>query len=288
MTAIKSTAGSSLTYIRSYFDKHTTSYQNTMDQLSSGNKYNTIGDGPVEVCTSAKLSIAINTNKRALSNASIGNNVLSIAESTEANTLDNIQRIRDLCIEAKSGTYTANDKDAMITEIRARLAYIDSASESTKFNDIKLLDGSSSDFTLQVGPNADDTMDVGDALINISTGATGLNIQIDDPLPAPPVTGDNWTVSQINAYIAKLDTASQTLLNAQAQAGSYMNRIDFITKNLDSQVLSMTEDKSIISDADIASTSADLVRYQVLQESSMSILAQANQIPAMALKLLPQ
>lgn len=281
MTTIKAAAGSATTYLRDYLNKHTNSYQKTMEALSSGNKYNSISDGPVEVCKSAKLSIQINTNNRASSNASIGSNVLEIAESTESDVYDNIARIRDLCTEAKTGTYTSTDKDAMIEEIRARLNYIDQSSKSTSFNGIKLLDGSSSSFVLQVGPMADENMDIGNAFVNIKTDNTGLDIALN-----ASVNGSNWTEDQINTYIAKLDTASQTLLNGQAQCGSYINRLDFVTQNLEGANLSLTENKSIISDADTAEVSADLVRYQVLQQASVSILAQANQVPQMALQLL--
>lgn len=284
--AIKAAAGSTLTYLRSYMDNHTTSYQKTMEQLSSGSKYNSIGDAPYEVCTSEKLSIQINSNKRAKSNVDLGEDVINIAESTQSEVIDNIARIRDLCLEAKTGSYTPDDKDAMIEEIRARLAYIDKSAESTKFNDITLLDGSSSNFTLQVGSNDDDTMDIGDAFINIHTDATALNIALDDPLPAPPVTGDNWTETQINAYIDRLDTATQTLINAQAQCGSYVNRLDFINQGLEGMNVNLTEDRSIISDVDVAAASANLVKYQVLQQAAVSVLAQANQIPSMALQLL--
>lgn len=271
--------GSALTYLRSMLDDHTTSYQKSMEQLSSGKKYTTVGDDPISVCESAKLDVKINANDRASSNIGVGQDMLTMAQDDQLNFVSNIERIRALCVQASNGTYTSDDKDLILKEIRARLNFIDDSADSTNFNDIYLLDGSAQGTFLQIGTNANNKMDVGDALIDAHTAALGID------LPGS-VTGANWTNQDIGDYIDNLDTATVTLLNANAKIGGYLNRLDFASSTLTSMNNNLTENKSIISDADAAEASADMVRYQVLQQASVSVLAQANQVPTLALKLL--
>lgn len=281
MSSINAASGSALTYLKSYLESHTTSYQNTMDELSSGNKYNTVGDNPVEVCRSAKMTIAIDSGTQASNNAEIGKDLLNTAAGAQSVIVSNISRIHDLCTEAANGTYSASDKDAIIEEINARLKYINSAADSTTFNGIKLLDGTASNLTLQTGTTASATMNIGSALINVHTDATGLNID----LPSG-TTGSNWDNASINTYMNSIDNATNTIINSEAQSGAFLNRLDFVTDNLSSIKTNLTAGRSQITDTDVAKSSADLVRYQVLQQASVSVLAQANQVPSWALQLL--
>lgn len=272
-------AGSSLTYLRSVLDKQTASYQKSMEQISSGSKYTSVSDNPVYVCESAKLGAKINANEQAASNIEFSKSMLKMAVDAQENVSSNMARINDLCTQAANGTYSAEDKDLILKEIRARLNYIDSAADSTNFNGINLLNGDSSDIFLQIGPSSDATMDVGDALIDIHTDA--LHIKLDNS-----VTGDTWTTDDIQNYMSNLDIATKTLLGTGAKLGGYLNRLDFVSGTLTTMNNNLAENKSIISDSDVAESSADMVRYQILQEASVSILTQANQVPSWALQLL--
>lgn len=271
--------GSVSTYLQSILERQTTSYQKSMDQLSSGNKYNSVGDNPISVCTSAKLGVKISANDMAASNVKVGENMLTMAEESQDNVISNLERIRDLCVQAATGTYTSEDKEGLLKELRARLSYIDSAAESTNFNTINLMDGSGSSIFLQIGVSSDATMDVGDALIDVHPET--LNIDLDDT-----VTGETWTTDDIKTYMDSVDNAVDTLLASRAKLGGYLNRLDFVSGTLSVMGDNLAENKSLISDADVAESSADMVRYQILQEASASILTQANQVPSWALKLL--
>lgn len=281
MSSVNSMSGSALTYLKSYLESHTTSYQNTMDELSSGNKYNSVSDNPVEVCKSAKMTVAIDSGTQASNNAEIGKDLLNTAAGAQNVIVSNLERISDLCTEAANGTYSANDKDAIIEEIKARLAYINSAADSTTFNGIKLLDGTASNLTLQIGTTANATMNVGSALINMHTDVTGLNID----LPAG-TTGANWDITSVHTYMTSIKSATDTIVNSEAESGAFLNRLDFVTDNLSNIKTNLTAGRSQITDTDVAKASADLVKYQVLQQASVSILAQANQVPSWALQLL--
>jgi len=272
-------SGSTSTYLQSILNKNTDSYQKTMEQLSSGNKYTSVGDNPIDVCESAKLQVRIDSNTQATSNVNIGQDMLSMTEDSHATISSNIQRIRDLSVEAASGTYSSDDIGAILKEIKGRLENIDKMSSTTDFAGVGLLDGSSSSIFLQIGANTSSTMDVGDAFID--THSTALGIGLDST-----VTADTWTSEDAKAYLTNLDNATSTLSSADAKIGGYINRLDSVSQSLTKMNDNLTDNKSNISDTDTAAACADMVKYQILQEVSASILTQANQIPALALELL--
>lgn len=274
-------AGSTITHLQDILARQTTSYQKSMEQISSGNKYTSVADDPISVCESAKLAVKISSNEQAASNVEVSKNMLTMAEEYQEDISSNLMRIRDLCIQAANEAYSSDDKDLILKELRARLNYIDSTADTANFNGINLLNGDSADIFLQIGASSDATMDVGDALIDVHTDALG--IYLDDS-----VTGKTWTNEDIQSYINSIDAATTTLLGTNAKLGGYLNRLDFVSGTLANMGANLVENKSLISDTDVAEASADMVRYQIMQEASASILMQANQVPSWALQLLNQ
>lgn len=279
--SLTSLTGSTMSYLQRLIDKHTNMYQDTMEQLSSGSKYNSISDNPVEVCNSVKLGVEIQTNETADSNIAVGNDMLSMASSSQEDILSNIQRIHDLTVEISNGTYSSSDKNAILGEIKNRLDYIDKASDSTNFNGIYLLNGSaiSDTLTLQVGTNSNNRIYIGDALIDTHTTALDINLDTVTSI-------DDWTEDDIANYLDKLDTAAKTVISADSKIGSYQNRLDFVSESLSNINTNLTAKKSSISDADVAEVSAELVKNQILQQASVSVFTQANQVSSLALSLL--
>jgi flagellin len=270
--------GSALTHLQNILDRNTTSYQKTLDQLSSGNKYTSVGDNPIDVCKSAKLQVRIDSNSKASANVNVGQNMLSMTEGYHDTIVSNIERIRDLSVQAASGTYASDSINAILIEIKGRLDYIDKISSSASFAGVGLLDGSSSSVFLQIGPNTDSTMNVGESLIDTHTTALGIDLGA--------ATADTWTGADAQAYLTRLDTATGTLTGANAKIGGYMNRLDSVSESLSKLNDNLTETKSTITDTNVATATADMVKYQILQNASVNILVQANQISSMALQLL--
>lgn len=271
--------GSAITYLQSFLERQTNLYQNSMDQLSTGNKYPFVGDNPIAVCTSAKLDVRIGVNNQASSNINLGKDMLMMVDEAQDNIISNLGRIHDLCVQASSGTYTSENKDYILKELRTRLNYIDSAADSTNFNNINLMDGSGSSLFLQIGSSADAKMYIGDALINVHTNALGIDLN-------STVTGETWTLQDIQDYASSIESATDTLLGTRALLGGYLNRLDFVGSTITNMNNNLTENKSLIMDTDTAEASAEMVKYQILQEASVNILTQANQVPSWALGLL--
>lgn len=277
--SLTSLTGSTLTHLQSFISIHTAAYQDSMEELTSGNKYPTTADNPEAVCTATRLSVQINTNERASTNIELGQDMLSLTNDKQQTVLDNLQRIRDLTVEASNGTYSSDDKDAIISEIRSRLDYINLMADTTNFNDIKIMNGTTGTVNLQVGTSSDATIDISSAFINVKTDALGVTLDAS-------VTGSNWTEAQINTYRNGLDTAINTLTNSAANIGALQNRLDNSNAQITNLNENLTAKRSSISDTDVAEASSELVQNQILQEASVSIFTQANQISSYALSLL--
>ena len=265
--------------IQGYLEQYTSSYQAMMEKLSSGSKYNSIGENPVDYCQSARLKSGIAANTNIIQNVALGNDLLSIAEGAEENVSSNIATIRDLCLQAANGTYTAEDKDKILSDIRGKLSYIDLAAQSTTFAGKTLLDGTCTSLPIQISSTANDKINIASSLLDVRTTSLGIDL-------APTITGANWTTSDIYTYIDKLDLATNSLTNSVTNIGNYSTRLDNSTIKLTKMNENLTELNSSISDTDVAETSADVVRFQILQESSVTILAQTNQMAASVYSLL--
>jgi len=265
-------------YIQYNLSKSTDGYNNSMDQLSSGSKITSVADNPIGVSNVVKLDLQLGANTVSQDNVSQGQDLLSLAEGNQDLVISNLQRIRDLTMQAASESYTSSDKDSMLAEIKARLTEINTIANRTQFNGTNLLDGSASNLTLQMGGNSSARLNIGSGLINVSSTALGVDVGA--------VTGATWTTADTENYLNNIDGAINKLTVSKSQIGGFMNRLDDATSTLVSTKDSMTSNRSLISDSDVAVASADLVKYQILQQASVSILTQANQVAAMALKLL--
>ena len=277
------TIGGATTYIQNLLNKNTNSYQHTMDKLATGTKFSAIGDDPVGLSLSAKLSVELNSNDRANANVKLGKDMLSVAEDGQESVISDLQRIRDLCVQAASGTTTVDDRNAILQEIFTRLDDINNIAESKAFNGIKLADGTTKTLSLQIGTNSSASIEVGTAFIDVHVSQIGGDLRLIDPVTEEPLTAETWT--DINTYKDKVDVAINQLTNSMTQIGGFINRLDTASNILSTTKVNLTDQRSVIADADVAETSAELIQYQILQSASVSVLTQANQSTTAVLSL---
>lgn len=257
----------------------------SFEKLSSGYKINRASDDAAGMSISEHLRGQIRGTKQALSNVQDGVNLLQIAEGGLSVISDNLQRIRELCVKVANATYATSERDSVLNEISSRLQGIDNVAKTTKFNKISLLDGTATNTKLQIGPNSDSTniLDVSSLLstTTLSALSIGLNYTTNGT-----VDGAEWTASNIRTYMDKIDTAFNNIVTKRSLIGAYQNRLDSTANNLTIMADNVTASESRIRDLDIAQETANMTKYQILQQASTSVLAQANQLPQMALSLL--
>lgn len=274
--------------------RNTSALQKSMQQISSGLRINSASDDAAGLSISEGIKTQINGNTTAMNNIADGKNLLAVAEGGQVTVTDHLQRIYELCVQAANETYKNSDKDNIIAEIKQRVADISNIAKSTSFNGVTLLDGSKTTLSLQTGSGSDATInsiDIGPALSDVrasllggyadTTGGCDHGIHI-----AATTTGTTWTTAQVREYMTKINNVIGTITSNRALLGAYGNRLDATSSNLSVMNENLTQTKSRITDVDIAQASSEMVKYQILQKTSASILTQANQLPSLAISLL--
>lgn len=245
--------------------------QTSMQRLSSGLRINSAKDDPAGQAIANRMGAQIRGMHQAIRNTNDGISLVQTAEGSLNQINDNLQRIRELSVQAGNGTYTADDLDSIQDEINQRLEEIDRIAEQSNFNGINLL-GEERSLNIQVGANAGDTISVRMAAMNRDAlGLEGFSV-LDG--------------STIDKPIDKLDEAIKKLDQQRSYFGAVQNRFESVIDGLNNSIVNLSAAQSRIQDTDYAKEVSNLIRAQILQQAGMSILAQANQQPQMILRLL--
>lgn len=269
----------------------TNSLNTALQRMSTGFKVNKASDDAAGMFIATNLETQIRGAKVAQSNIATGTNMLQIAEGDLGLMEQNLLRMRDLALQASNGVYSRESMDAMMAEVAYRSEEMTRVATSSQFNGLHLLDGTTGapdGLRLQVGPNSNGaqnslTIDAGvfadtssDVLLGNGTAGSAQTAIADAFLNA----------TNAAAFVATMDTALTNLNTRKASIGAYQNRLDSAANSLVTNIENSTAAKSTIMDADIAAESANYAKAQILQQTSAALLTQANQLPALALKLI--
>ena len=287
----------------------TTNMQNAITRLSTGLRVNHAGDDAAGLCVAQGLETLIRGNSRAKLNIQDGLNMMYIAEGGMEGVTEDLQRIRELCVQVASDIYSPEQKQTLMNEIQQRLEDIDVIANTTSFNGVVLTNGTNPEkMTIQSGSGWDEvnnSIDIAPALTNMLTSVLGVKLNIvsideavdttvsvgnmtytEGGVAGTEINGSNWDSDMVRDYIRKLDDAINLIAENRSSLGAYQNRLTSASNNLTIMNENYEQSKSQIMDADMAEESANMVKYQVLQQTSATMLAQANQIPSIALTLL--
>ena len=270
------------------------SLQSAIKRLSTGLRVNQAGDDAAGLCVAQGLDTQIRGNKRALLNIQDGLNMMYIAEGGMSGVTEDLQRIRELCIQAANGVYSEDQQQTLINEIDQRIRDIDVIANTTIFNGLNLSNGTiAKNVTLQSGCGSDadnNSIDITGALTDMNVSALGVGVAGTGSNAGFYVSGLSGTSTgeEIREYIEKLDDAIDKISEDRSMLGAYQNRLQSASDNLTVMNENYEQSKSQIMDCDMAEESANMVKYQVLQQTSAAMLSQANQIPSIALQLLGQ
>ncbi|WP_246859061.1 flagellin [Dickeya oryzae] len=264
---------------QSNLNKSQSSLQTAIERLSSGlainsAKDNAAGSGIVNGMTSQIKGLT-----QASKNANDGVSLVQTAEGNLDAINDNLQRIRELAVQAANDTNGTLDRSSIQTEIDRRVDEINRVAASANFNGKALLDGTvnATGFNIQVGAGttANDAISVGSsALINATAGGLGVT-----SLAVSTAAGATAAIAAVDAALGQINTA-------KANIGATLNRFQSTIDNLSNTINNLSSARSRIQDADYATEVSNMSRAQILQQAGTSVLAQANQVPQTVLKLL--
>jgi flagellin len=311
-------------------------------RLSSGFRINSAADDAAGLSISESMRAQIRGMRQASRNAQDGISLIQTTEGYTSTITEILQRARELIVQAANDTYSTENRQVMFNEVAQLAQEVHRIWTSATFNgdnlfhsgpmgvpyadpdnpaggpaDAGSFDGaregrfSQDEFSLQVGPNRDDFLDV-----NVRETIDVVHRQIFDMLqiffydfnPASSVTGDFSQVRDIsdpfgdgseawdNAAAIRgllstpagggLDHFLITVSDLRAALGAYQNRIEFTVQNLDISAENLSASESRIRDADMAAEMMALTQANILQQAATAMLAQANQAPQSVLQLL--
>ena len=244
-------------------------------RLSTGLRISSAADDAAGLAISERLRSQVRSLDQAKRNANDGISMVQTAEGALNEVSSILTRLRELSIQANNGTVSDTDKDTLNEEFASLVNEIDRIGNSTEFNNIKLLDGSATTVSFQVGFGTTANIDTLDVTLQ---EATASNLGLDS-------LDIGSTGSQTTAITA-IDDAINTVSGLRGSLGAVQNRLGSTINNLAIQTENLSAAESRIRDVDVAYETAQLTRNNILQQASISVLSQANAQPQAALSLL--
>ena len=248
------------------------SLSTSMARLSSGLRVNSAKDDAAGLAIAERMNAQVKGMNVAIRNANDGISYAQTAEGALGKVGENLQRMRELAVQAANGTNGTVDVGSMGKEYAELKAENTRLIDGTKFNGTKVFNGAAAGVTFQIG--AGTTAAVDQITVGVMTIANDLG------------TGALATNADGTAEMAKLDAALDTVNAARATLGATQNRFEAVVSNLQVASENQSAARSRIMDADFASETANLSRAQILQQAGTAMLAQANQLPQNVLSLL--
>jgi flagellin len=248
-----------------------------LEKLSSGKRITKASDDAAGLAIATNLEAQTKGLRQASRNANDGISLVQTAEGGLNETTNILTRLRELTIQASSDTVGDTERGFLNKEYQQLNKEIDRISESTTFNGTQLLNGKGKGkMDFQVGAFAGEqnriSFDSGESDASSSSiGVAGTSISEKD--------------SALDA-IANVDHAIEKVSGQRATLGSIQSRLQSTVKNLEVQTINQDSARSVIQDVDVAEASASLASNQVVKNAAVSTLAQANQIPNSALRLI--
>ncbi|MBY0553725.1 flagellin FliC [bacterium] len=251
--------------------------QKSMAQLSTGSRITKAGDDAAGLAISENLKAQIRSYGQAARNANDGISMMQTAEQGMGEISNITTRLRELGVQAASDSIGDVERGFIQKEVDALKSEIQRVAESTSFGSRKLLDGTGGIYDIHVGTSANEKTDW------IAYDASAANVTIDNLGIADL---DFNTKEGARAGLSSLDQAQSSVNGSRATLGALQNRLSSTTEVIGTMVENMSAANSRIRDTDVAASTSELARNNVLLQGTTATLAQANQLPQMALKLI--
>jgi len=248
-----------------------------LEKLSSGKRITKASDDAAGLAIATNLEAQTKGLRQATRNANDGISLIQTAEGGLNETSNILVRLRELTVQAASDTVGEKERGLLDKEYQQLTKEVDRISDSTTFNGSQLLNGKGSgkmDFQVGAFKGEQNKITFDSSETNSSADSIGISgtaiSSKDDALSA----------------ISNVDKAIETVSGQRANLGSIQSRLGSTVKNLETQTINQDSARSVIQDVDVAESTANLASNNVVKNAAVSTLAQANQIPNSALRLI--
>jgi len=248
-----------------------------LERLASGSRINRAGDDAAGLAISENLRAQIRGLKQAKRNAQDGISLIQVTEGGLNEISNMIVRLRELAIQAASDTIGEKERSFTDREFQALKGEIQRIAESTSFNGNPLLNGKTGILEFQVGTHNNPLTD------RLTYNARNADVTLE----ALGLTGESVaTKTGAQTTLGTLDDALMKINSVRADLGAMQNRMQSTINSLSISDENLSAANSRIRDADLAQEVSDMTKYNILMQSGISVLGQANQQSQSALKLL--
>lgn len=248
----------------------------SLKKLSSGLRINSAKDDAAGFAIANTFKARISSMRVASQNAAEAQSMLQVADGAYSKINDILIRMKSLATQAASGQ---TDQNMMTGEFSALQAEIDRIASSTKYGSTTLIDGTgvaASGITFQVGASNDSTNQI---KINFSAATAAC-------LGVSSNTVGVGSLASAQAAMTAIDAALTSINSYMGGVGSFQNRLQYTVENLSISIENYSASESAIRDVDMAAEISTFTKNQILQQSGMAMLAQANSAPQQILTLL--
>jgi flagellin len=246
----------------------------SIERLSSGMRINSAKDDAAGLAVRELMRADIAVIKQGSRNAMDAISMLQTMEGAMATIDKALIRMKELAEQAATGSYSEQQRTIMNNEFEQMIAEIDRIAATTEFNSINMLNSATGSNTIHFGENS--SIDI--LSVDVQTKALGVDSA------TASIAGKDGSKAQ--QALGLVNTAIERKDSARAMLGYMMNRLESTNEVLNIQAENMMASESRVSDVDVATEMAALTRNQVLAQAGVSMLAQANTMPQMALSLL--
>lgn len=261
---------------------------NSIARLSSGLRVNNAKDDAAGLAIAERMNAQIRGFDVASRNANDGISLLQVADGAMGKISDNLQRMRELAVQAKNGSLNTTDRTNLNREYVELANEVNRVTQGTTFNGNAVFSSANKSMTFQVGTGnaTTDTLTVnltdtatagGNDLTTVLTNGAG-SIQAN--------LGGVDSVANATTAITNIDAALDAITGMRAVVGAGQSRLDQVISFADLSSTNLATARGRIMDADFAKETASMTRAQILQQAGTAMLAQANQLPNNVLSLL--
>ncbi|MFY7837923.1 MAG: flagellin [Novosphingobium sp.] len=269
-----------------------------MERLSTGKRINGAKDDAAGLAITTTMTSQIKGMSQGVRNANDGISLAQTADGALNEVTAMLQRIRELAVQAASGTYQGSDRDAMQSEVENLTSQVSEVLTKTKFNGNELFAVATApvaaddlSFVIQTGAETNDTVTLtsvafdGDVLFG--TGNTAYSAAATQSLKVnDTVAGDGSGSTNATATIDFVDDALAAVSATRAGLGAGQNRLESVINNLNDNVTNLSDARSRILDTDYSAETTQMAKAQILSQASTAMIAQANQAQQNVLSLL--
>lgn len=249
----------------------------TTTQLATGSRITKSADDSAGLAISEKLKANIRSNKQANRNANDGISMIQVAEGGLDETSNILIRLRELSIQSASDTVGQTERSYTDMEFQQLKSELERISQTTVFNDVKLLNGQGDKLDFQIGAGNDQFKDR--IVYDTSKINSGLdNLGLSGELVSSKEGAQN--------SLEKIDKAINTVSGQRAELGALQNRLITTSSGLETSIENMSAANSRIRDVDFAEATAKNTQNNIMKQAGITVLSQANNVPTQALRLI--